>query len=116
MRREASASLVLDANRERPKLESRTYELLLELQQFPLIPFYPGVFIKFMEVEISTELITYEKDYRICTIHLTGTSEKKGLEDDRGASFTTYVCNMTASLELKEETYIRFPFTPPPIP
>jgi len=117
VRREASASLVLDANRERPKLESRTYELLLELQQFPLIPFYPGVFIKFMEVEISTELITYEKDYRICTIHLTGTSEKKGLEDDRGASFTTYVCNMTASLELKEETYMSLPpFTPPAYP
>jgi len=117
VRREAPASLVLDANRERPKLESRTYELLLELQQFPLIPFYPGVFIKFMEVEISTELITYEKDYRICTIHLTGTSEKKGLEDDRGASFTTYVCNMTASLELKEETYVLLPpFTPPAYP
>ncbi|MCX5847203.1 MAG: hypothetical protein NTW12_12750 [Deltaproteobacteria bacterium] len=117
VRREVQASLVQDANRERPRLESRKHELLLELRQFPLIPFYPGVFIGFMEAEMSKEIYAYGKDYRICTIRLTGASEKKGRDDDRGTLFTTYACDMTASLELKEETGVSLPaFTLPRYP
>jgi len=117
VRRGTPAALAQDALREAPKLEPRTHELRLVMGQFPVFPFYPGVICGLSEADVSKEIFAFGKDYRIFQIHLTGTAEKKGFDDDRGALFTTYACDMTASLELAEETVVSLPaFTLPCYP
>jgi len=109
VRRETPLALASDTLRESPKLDSRLHELRLVMQRFPVVPFSPGIICGLSEVDTSKEIYAYGKEYRVCRIHLTAAAEKKGLNDERGALFKAYTCDMTAALEPKEEKTAALP-------
>lgn len=109
VRRETPAALALDALNEAPKMASPTHEIRLVMNRYPVVPFYPGVICDFSKGEASRNIFAHDKNYRVRRIRLNGSAEKKGRDDDRGGTFKSYTCGMTAVLEMKDEPGVALP-------